>query len=491
MHIKHTFLFLLILGFAWVGILFAYSAGPDPGVNGIQGAGITCAQAGCHSGNPLNASGGSLTLSGLPAQWTPGTTYPLTVTVQRPPALNCAPTCKYGFQLSAVSTSINAQAGTLTATTNRAVVITGTIPGFGVVQFAEHNSIATSIQPFTGVFTVNWTAPASASAGTVRFNLAGNAANGDFNNTGDFIYTRTDTVPVAVAVTPQITSISTTPNPPMANQTFNFTLAGSNFDTTNALVEFNGPGCNACQGAVASRTATQITGTAALAAGNFTVDVRNGSGGTASNALSLAVSVIPFTLTDRQGVSLISDGNGNQSIGYARIQPNSGSTTPSGVAIFGLRQNNVLVTEAGVPASPLLTSGRIFAEVSGVQGTAGAVDTGFAIANPNNSAATVNFFFTDTNGVNRPANTFDIPANGQTVRFLNESPFNSGATFQGTFTFTSSVPVSVIAVRGFYNQRVTKSEFLITTLPVIDLSASAGSGTVYLAHFADGFADGV
>src|SRR5262249_14970006 len=162
--------------------------------------------------------------------------------------------------------------------------------------------------PFTGTFTVNWTAPASASVGTVRFNLAGNAANGDGNNTGDFIYTRVDKVsPAAVAQPPQITSIATDPTPPMANQSFNFTIAGSNFDTAAAAVLFSGPGCGPCQGAVNSRSASQLTGTATLAAGNFTVTVQNGNG-SASNAVALVVPVIPFALTDHQSLSVTSDG---------------------------------------------------------------------------------------------------------------------------------------------------------------------------------------
>ena len=32
-------------------------------------------------------------------------------------------------------------------------------------------------------------------------------------------------------------------------------------------------------------------------------------------------------------------------MGYGEIQPNSGNTTPSGVAIFGFRQNSILVSE--------------------------------------------------------------------------------------------------------------------------------------------------
>ena len=52
----------------------------------------------------------------------------------------------------------------------------------------------------------------------------------------------------------------------------------------------------------------------------------------------------------------------------------------------------------------------------------------------------------------------------------------------GTFTFISNVPVSVVALRGFTNER---SEFLITTLPVAPLS-TASSDTIYFPHFADG-----
>ncbi|PYS08254.1 MAG: hypothetical protein DMG15_27665 [Acidobacteria bacterium] len=43
MEIKHTFLFTLILGLAWTGLLFAFSTGPDPAMNGINGLTQTCA----------------------------------------------------------------------------------------------------------------------------------------------------------------------------------------------------------------------------------------------------------------------------------------------------------------------------------------------------------------------------------------------------------------------------------------------------------------
>ena len=164
-------------------------------------------------------------------------------------------------------------------------------------------------------------------------------------------------------------------------------------------------------------------------------------------------------------------------MGYGRIKPNSGSMPPDAVAIFGSRQNGVLVTEQGVPAVAAVRGGRIYAEVNG------AVTTGLAIANPNNGTASIDFFFTDQNGIDFGRGSFTIPSNGQIAAFLNQHPFLNGTLLiQGTFSFAASVPVSVIALRGFTNER---SEFLSTTLPVADLSAPVVAPLV-IPHFADG-----
>src|SRR5262249_53808978 len=189
-----------------------------------------------------------------------------------------------------------------------------------------------------------------------------------------------------------------------------------------------------------------------------------------------------FTMVDRGGASLITDGSGDLTAGYARILPDAGKTAPSGVGIFGLRLNGIVVTEAGVPASETLTSARIYAEV-----TAG-VNTGIAIANPNDQAATINFHFTDATGVDFGAGSLTLGCNQQMTKFLDQAPFNAlagKASFQGTFSFTSDVAVSVIALRGLLNERVP-SDFLITTLPITNLSVAPASGTVFLPHFVDG-----
>ena len=96
--------------------------------------------------------------------------------------------------------------------------------------------------------------------------------------------------------------------------------------------------------------------------------------------------------------------------------------------------------------------------------------------------ATINFYFTDSHGVNSGSGSFELGAHQQTAKFLDQVTFNGGPSVLGTFTFTSSVPVAVVALRGFTNE---SGEFLMTTLPVASL-ASTTSDTVYFPHFADG-----
>src|SRR5262245_12456471 len=161
---------------------------------------------------------------------------------------------------------------------------------------------------------------------------------------------------------------------------------------------------------------------------------------------------------------------------YARLQPDAVSQPPAGLAILAFRKNNVLVSEVAIPASPLVQSGRVYVEVNGP------VNTGIAIANPNNQPAVVSFFFTSlytTFG----HGSFVIPANGKIAKFFSEPPFTSFKQTFGTFTFNSSVPVSAAALRGLTNER---SEFLITTVPVFSPPLPNPTGAVVLPHYAAG-----
>ena len=185
-----------------------------------------------------------------------------------------------------------------------------------------------------------------------------------------------------------------------------------------------------------------------------------------------------FSVPDRGGQSTTSSGTGETlRVGYGRIRADAGSGTPAGIAIFQFRDSDgVLVSEASVPATEPMRDGRIFAEVNG------AVNTGLAIANPNDVPATIRFYFTDSQGVNFGNGSFELGAHQQTAQFLDQPPFNGGSSILGTLTFTASVPIAVIALRGLTNEA---GEFLMTTLPVAPLSSTA-SDTVYFPHFADG-----
>src|SRR5207249_2844903 len=105
-------------------------------------------------------------------------------------------------------------------------------------------------------------------------------------------------------------------------------------------------------------------------------------------------------------------------VGYAHLQQNGTTGLPQGVAIFSYRANGVLVSEAAVPAGSGIQQGRIFAEIGG------SVNTGLAIANPNEVSATISFYFTDANGVNFGSGIATIDPKAQIAAFLNETPFN-------------------------------------------------------------------
>jgi len=100
-----------------------------------------------------------------------------------------------------------------------------------------------------------------------------------------------------------------------------------------------------------------------------------------------------------------------------------------------------------------------------------------AIANPTDQDAVIPLLY-GYDGANFGQRTFKLYANNQISAFLNEEPFSGTSSMRGTFTFTSTVPVGVIALRGFTNER---GEFLVTTLPVSSSNASSSSVIVLLS----------
>src|SRR5262249_29988046 len=109
-------------------------------------------------------------------------------------------------------------------------------------------------------------------------------------------------------------------------------------------------------------------------------------------------------------------------------------------------------------------------------------NTGLALANPNNQTAMVSFYFTNADGANLREGSVMLSPNQQIAAFLNEAPFNGATPFLGTFTFTSTVPVATIALRGTRNER---GDFLMTSLPIAELGQTVAR-TTRIAHFASG-----
>jgi hypothetical protein len=188
-----------------------------------------------------------------------------------------------------------------------------------------------------------------------------------------------------------------------------------------------------------------------------------------------------FSFQDRGGVSLTTSGTSN-TLGVGHVRINQGGAVAAGFATFGFRRDNVLVSEATVPAADLVTEGRIYAEIGD------GVDTGVALVNGTNAPVDIAFYFTDANGVVSGPNVVTVPARGQLVRFLSQAPFNAPAGLVGSFTFFAlgldpNTKVSAIAVRGFTNER---GDFLMTTLPIAPVGSPLVANGNTLSHFASG-----
>jgi enterochelin esterase-like enzyme len=182
--------------------------------------------------------------------------------------------------------------------------------------------------------------------------------------------------------------------------------------------------------------------------------------------------------------------------GYAKLTKNSG-LTPYGTAVFKLKQNGAIVSEAGVPASPPTTLARIFIDyrtgVTGVPGRADSgkvdVNTGFAIVNNGYNAATITYTLRNTEGAPIGSVQNTLPAGMHTAMFFNQlcgiAPGivpPTGFAF-GSLDIASDQLLSVTALRMTTNQR---GEQLYTTTPVVDMNQVLTSEPVYFPQFADG-----
>src|SRR5262249_2613139 len=131
-------------------------------------------------------------------------------------------------------------------------------------------------------------------------------------------------------------------------------------------------------------------------------------------------------------------------VGYATTTVNSGPA-PYGTAVFSLKQNGYIVSEAGVPASPPLQAARIFVEYrTGVAAGISQIDTytGVAVANRSASSASLTYTVRDRNGQTLATGHGTLPPNAHRAKFVHQlqdlaSDFNLPANFPTAIQYGS------------------------------------------------------
>ena len=147
----------------------------------------TCAD--CHIGNALNVAGGLLVLK-TPEIYEPGEVYSIIVDLSR------TGQSVWGFEMTALDANGD-RVGSFTADTAANTEVAETADR----QYIKHTTAGTARGTNNAhSWEFKWTAP-DADIGPVHFYAAGNAGNGDFGVTGDYIYTaQTEAAPVAPIV---------------------------------------------------------------------------------------------------------------------------------------------------------------------------------------------------------------------------------------------------------------------------------------------------
>jgi len=153
-------------------LAFAYPDGPPPAFTGGFGE-PTCTA--CHDDFALGAGPGSLTVSGLPGQVSPGTVYELQVFLRHEGM------ARAGFELSARFPD-GTQAGRLAPSDDGTRLVAG-----NGVQYVGHSDAGSFVPGDSIRWSILWTAPDSL-LGDVLIHAAANAANGDDSPFEDWIY---------------------------------------------------------------------------------------------------------------------------------------------------------------------------------------------------------------------------------------------------------------------------------------------------------------
>lgn len=155
----------------------AYAEGAPPGFSG--GFKEDSCHA-CHFHAEPNSGGGRLSIEGVPAKFTAGQRYTLTISLTR------SGMKRAGFQLAARFKDSGAQAGSLTPAPGDGERVK--VESQSGIQYAGQKLAGSAVVTADATkWTIDWIAPER--GGPVIFHLSANAADGNESADGDFIYT--------------------------------------------------------------------------------------------------------------------------------------------------------------------------------------------------------------------------------------------------------------------------------------------------------------
>src|SRR3990170_3330063 len=181
-------LMIVALSSLFTKTLFAWSTGPEAYRADAPGDKGTCNDSGCHNSYSLNSGSATFSITG-PASYTPGETIKLKV------SFGSSSGKLHGFEMTAIDADDN-QVGKFKAIGKTTQVIPANdyrgLKKKDKGTYIEHTRRGNKKKSWK----VKWIAPANA-AGTVTFYAAGNYANADFTNSGDYRYSTTREIPDA------------------------------------------------------------------------------------------------------------------------------------------------------------------------------------------------------------------------------------------------------------------------------------------------------
>ncbi|MBL4651706.1 MAG: hypothetical protein JKY53_02420 [Flavobacteriales bacterium] len=171
------------------------------GFNGPEGVGIastgapvsstgapnetTCAKSGCHSDGTMNSGSAITTLiiGNDITEYQPGSTYDIVVKITDPNVV------RFGYELTAITDVDSTFAGDFTVTdTDRTQIFNGSVDNLDREYLTYTYNGTEPSATGEGEWIAQWTAPLT-DVGDVTFYLATVAANNDFTDDGDEVYT--------------------------------------------------------------------------------------------------------------------------------------------------------------------------------------------------------------------------------------------------------------------------------------------------------------